>query len=229
MQQPTLDHVAIRVADRAATSAELTRLLDWRVIETTDRFTLLGAHGDHGKLTLLDAAAGDRPVPGRLVSIVLADSAGGGTRPPIALADGLVAGFVPLDELGAGWRATPRHAVVGVSLRATDPPIAAARLEAEHGMRVASMGAELAVLDVDHGAASGRITLSRERWDHDAPSMLDHVGIRVPDAEEWRRRAERAEVEVVKWVDAPHSRAVFVAGPEQLLLEFVELTRPLEQ
>lgn len=224
-----LDHVAIRVADRAATSAELIRLLEWHVIEATDRFTLLGAHGDHGKLTLLDAAAGDRPMPGRLVSIVLADSAGAGTRPPIALAEGLVATFTPLGGLGRAWKATPRHAVVGVSLRATDPPIAAARLEAEHGMRVESMSPELAVLDVDHGASSGRITLSRERWDHEVSSMLDHVGIRVPDAEEWRRRAERAEVEVVKWVEAPHSRAVFVAGPDHLLLEFVELTRSLEQ
>jgi hypothetical protein len=86
------------------------------------------------------------------------------------------------------------------------------------------------VLDVGDASPEGRITLSRESWREDAaPSMLDHIGIRVPDAASWRERAEERELEVVKWVDAPHSRAVFVAGPDHLLLEYVELTAPLEE
>ena len=51
----TLDHVALWVADRrrmadaAATGSAL------RVIEETERFTLLGADARRGKLTLFDA------------------------------------------------------------------------------------------------------------------------------------------------------------------------------
>lgn len=228
MQTPMLDHVAIRVLDREATTAQLLRRLDWRVIEQTERFTLLGADPDAGKLTLLDAEGPERPEPVRLVSVVLAEASGEGVA-PLALECGLVATFVEPAELGPGYEHAPRHALVGVSLRAPDPPIAAARLEAEHGMRVDAVGREHAVVDVGHEPGSGRITLSRERWEAASSPLLDHVGVRVADARAWRARAERTDVPVVRWVEAPHSQAVFVTGPDDLLLEFVELTRPLEQ
>jgi catechol 2,3-dioxygenase-like lactoylglutathione lyase family enzyme len=223
-----LDHVAIHVADRDATADELVAQFDWHVIERTERFTLLGADAAHGKLTLLDAEDDRAPQPNRILSIVLAES-GNGTPPPVELRDGLVVTFVATDELGAEWAELPRHALVGVSLRATDPPIAAAEFESYHGMHVGSMTSEFAVLRVGEDSTDGRITLSRERWSDDtAPSMLDHIGIRIDDAEAWRAKAEAAQVDVVKWVEAPHSKAVFVAGPDGLLIEYVELTAPLE-
>jgi catechol 2,3-dioxygenase-like lactoylglutathione lyase family enzyme len=80
------------------------------------------------------------------------------------------------------------------------------------------------------GPVDGRIMLARERVPKDgSPSMLDHIGILVDDAEQWRERAEAEGTEIVKWIEAEHSKAVFVQGPDDLLIEFVELTSPLEQ
>lgn len=226
-QRSRLDHVAIHVGDRGAFVDTLLDLLDVRVLEQTERFTLIGAHPDHGKLTLLDADDHRAPVPNRIVSIMLAESAGTAAAPPVTLTGGLVLTFASVDDLGADWADTPRHAVVGVTLRAQDPPIAGARLEAEHRMRLGMVGPDHAVLDVGATPSCGRITLSREAWATDGPSMLDHVGIRVEDAGAWRAAAESSGIEVMRWVEAPHSRAVFVSGPEDLLLEFVELTAPI--
>lgn len=226
-QQPRLDHVAIHVADRAAFVGALVDQLDVRVLEQTDRFTLVGAHAEHGKLTLLDAADDRPPTPSRIVSIMLAESAGTAAAPPVTLDGGLVLTFASVADLGPDWAGTPRHAVVGVTLRAQDPPLAGARLEAEHHMRLGMVGPDHAVLDVGERPSFGRITLSRESWSADEPSMLDHVGIRVEDAEAWRAAAESSGLDVTRWVEAAHSRAVFVSGPEQLLLEFVELTAPI--
>ena len=230
-QLPRLDHVAIHVADRDAFAATLIDCFDMHVIERTDRFTLVGADAQHGKLTLLDKVDGDGPDPeaNRIVALVLAEVAGSTTQPPITLDGGLVVTFAGIDDLGPDWVGTPRHALVGVTLRTIDPPLAAAALEADHGMHVGAVGRDHAVLEVGGASPEGRITLSRESWREDtAPSMLDHIGIRVLDAEDWRTRAEQADMDVVKWVDAPHSRAVFVTGPDSLLLEYVELTAPLE-
>lgn len=221
--EPTLDHVAIRVADRAAMREALLRALDWVVVEETERFTLLGADADHGKLTLLDAPAGTHPQPGRLSSLVLAAPDGTVVTEPLQLPEGLAVTFAPV--AGAAWEGTPRHALIGVSLRAADPPIVAARLEVEHGMTIEVVQSNLAVLRVDGNASSGTITVSRERWNVAAEPMLDHVGIRIDDAARSRDDAEHAGLVVDRWVEAPHSRAVFIVGPEQLLLEYVELTR----
>lgn len=226
-QHPRLDHVAIRVADRAAFADCLTDQLDVRVLEQSDRFTLVGAHADHGKLTLLDAEDERAPTPNRIVSIMLAESAGTAAAPPLTLDGGLVLTFASIDDLGPDWADTPRHAVVGVTLRAQDPPIAGARLEAEHHMRLGMVGPDHAVLDVGERPSFGRITLSRESWTSDQPSMLDHVGIRIEDADAWRAAAESNGIEVARWVEGAHSRAVFVSGPEQLLLEFMQLTAPV--
>lgn len=229
-----LDHVAIRVADRDATAAALVDALDVHVIERTERFTLVGPDFAHGKITLLDAEPGGEAVADRIVSLVLAERPGRGSTPPLVFDGGLVVTFQSVDELGAEGSDVPRHSLVGVTLRSDDPPIAAAHLEAEHGMRVESVSPEVAVLSTHGPVANGRITLVRERM-RDAvptasgavPATLDHVGIRVEDAAAWRTHAEELDAEIVRWVDAPHSRAVFVAGPEELLVEFVEHTAPI--
>jgi catechol 2,3-dioxygenase-like lactoylglutathione lyase family enzyme len=52
----SLDHVALWVADRPRTAAAAVALVGLRVIEETDRFTLLGGtDARRGKLTLFDA------------------------------------------------------------------------------------------------------------------------------------------------------------------------------
>ena len=224
-----LDHVAIHVRDRDAFAQSLTSQLDVHVIERTDHFTLVGAHADHGKLTLLDAVDDRDPTPNRIVSLVLAESPGTAGSPPLVLQGGLVLTFANIDDLGSAWADTPRHALVAVAVRADDPQAAAAQLQAGHELRIGTVGHDHAVLDVGEEDGHGRITLTREHWgDDDRPSMLDHVGIRVTDAQARREQFEQAGATIEKWVDAEHSRAVFVAGPEGLLIEYVELTAPLE-
>ncbi len=224
-----LDHVAIHVRDRDAFTRELTSRLDVHVIEQTDRFTLVGAHADYGKLTLLDAVDDRDPTPNRIVSLVLAEASGSAGSPPEVMPGGLVLTFAKVDDLGADWAHTPHHALVAVAVRAEDPPAAAAQLEAGHDVRVGAVGHDHAVLEVGEENGNGRITLTRETWsDDDRPSMLDHVGIRVADAQAWRDHFERTDAVIDRWVEAAHSKAVFVEGPEGLLVEYVELTAPLE-
>ena len=55
MNPQTLDHVALWVADRRRMAEAAVERLGVRVIEQTDRFTLLGADARRGKLTLFDA------------------------------------------------------------------------------------------------------------------------------------------------------------------------------
>lgn len=224
-----LDHVAIHVPDRDAFAAQLVARLDVHVIEKTDRFTLIGAHPDHGKLTLLDAVDGVDPSPTRIVSLVLAEASETSGSAPEVMPGGLVLTFANVDDLGPEWSDTPHHALVAVALRAEDPPLVAASLEQQFGMHVGMVGPDHAVLEVGDRDGSGRLTFARESWSGDGrPSMLDHVGVRVPDALAQREAFTRAGVEVARWVDAEHSRAVFVEGPEGLLVEYVELTAPLE-
>src|SRR5215211_448460 len=63
MKPRTLDHVALWVADRERMAATAVERLGVRVIERTDRFTLLGADARRGKLTLFDAEGPREPGP----------------------------------------------------------------------------------------------------------------------------------------------------------------------
>lgn len=226
---PKLDHVAIHVFDRASFAAELVERLDVHVIEQTDRFTLLGANAEDGKITLLDPVDDREPTANRIVSLVLAEAPGADAPPPLVMTGGLVLTFVSIDRLGPEWQGTARHALVGVTIRASDPVEAARQLDDAHALHATSTSAELAVIEVGSTRAGGRLTLSREEWEHDdRPSMLDHVGVRVVDAAQVRTLHEASGREIARWVDAEHSRAVFIDGPESLLIEYVELTAPLE-
>jgi catechol 2,3-dioxygenase-like lactoylglutathione lyase family enzyme len=61
MRPKTLDHVALWVAGRDAIADTLTTRTGVRVIERTDRFTLLGADARRGKVTLFDAEGPREP------------------------------------------------------------------------------------------------------------------------------------------------------------------------
>ena len=65
-------------------------------------------------------------------------------------------------------------------------------------------------------SSSGRATPATER------PLLNHLGVLVESADDGRRRAEAAGVEVADVVDAPNTYAVFVWGPERVKLEYVE-------
>ena len=87
MKPLTLDHVALWVADRERMAATAVAQLGLRVIELTDRFTLLGADARRGKLTLFDAE-GPRE-RGALGRIGLRVSALDGRDPVVDLGEGL--------------------------------------------------------------------------------------------------------------------------------------------
>ena len=65
-----------------------------------------------------------------------------------------------------------------------------------------------------------------ELWPGDpgAPErpLLNHLGVLVASADDWRARAEEAGAEIADIVDAPNTYAVFVWGPERVKLEYVE-------
>ncbi len=64
-----LDHIALYMADRATAADFLTSHLGFHVVDHTDRYTLVGAGGRVGKLTLFDAPGDLTPSPGPIERI----------------------------------------------------------------------------------------------------------------------------------------------------------------
>ena len=63
MKVQRLDHVALYMSNRSAAAEFLTSYLGFHVIDHTNRYTLVGAGGRLGKLTLFDAPEGTTPSP----------------------------------------------------------------------------------------------------------------------------------------------------------------------
>src|SRR3712207_3351429 len=64
-----LDHIALYMSDRDAAADFLTSYIGFHVVDHTDRYTLVGAGGRIGKLTLFDASEGTTPSPGPIERI----------------------------------------------------------------------------------------------------------------------------------------------------------------
>ncbi len=175
-----------------------------RVIERTDRFTLLGADARRGKLTLFDAE-GPRE-RGALARIGLRVSSLDGRDAVVDLGEGLE---VVLVEGETDSELDLDH----VALFSADPAAAAAAWRelgfapAEDG-RLEVGGAFLELLPGDPGTP--------ER------PLLNHLGVLVESVEEHRAHAEELGVEVADFVDAPNTLALFVWGPDRVKLEYIE-------
>ena len=204
MRPSTLDHVALWVADRETIAARITAALDLRVIERTDRFTLLGADARRGKLTLFDAE-GPRER---------------GALKRIGLRVGSLAGLDERLDLGEGLELVLVEAETDsdydldhVALVSRDPAAAARAWEA-YGFtpaganRVEVGGAYLEIHEGDPGAP--------ER------PLLNHIGVLVESVEEHVADAEELGIEIDDVVDAPNTLALFVWGPDRVKLEYVE-------
>jgi catechol 2,3-dioxygenase-like lactoylglutathione lyase family enzyme len=63
-----------------------------------------------------------------------------------------------------------------------------------------------------------------ERGDGGAPErpLLNHLALLVDSAEDVKREAEERGLEIAKVVDAANTIAVFVDGPDQIQVEYVE-------
>ena len=204
MKPLTLDHVALWVADRERMAETAVARLGLRVIEQTDRFTLLGADARRGKLTLFDAE-GPRE-RGALGRIGLRVSALDGRDPVIDLGEGLE---IVLVEAETDSELDLDH----VALVARDPA-AAARGWEQLGFAPTGDGR----LEV------GGAFLELVKGDPGEPErpLLNHIGVLVDSVDEHQTEAEDLGVEIEELVDAPNTVALFVWGPDRVKLEYVE-------
>lgn len=204
MRPLTLDHVALWVADRERMVATAVERLGVRVIEQTDRFTLLGADARRGKLTLFDA---DGPRErGALARIGLRVSSLDGRDTTVDLGEGLE---LVLVEAETDSELDLDH----VALFSADPEAAASGweelgFERTEGGALELGGAHLVLLPGDPG-------------DPERP-LLNHIGVLVDSVAEHQASAEELGVEIADLVDAPNTLALFVWGPDRVKLEYVE-------
>jgi catechol 2,3-dioxygenase-like lactoylglutathione lyase family enzyme len=219
----TLDHVALWVAHRDATSAILTEQLGMHVIERTDTFTLVGADARRGKLTLFDAE-GPRHA-GSLVHVAL--------RVPL-LDAALEKVDVPVlkSRLGEAHMELPEGLQIvlvegetpvavdldHVAIACTDPE-ACAEAWVQLGFNRAEPGTSGAVR-VEVGGAF--LELRHGQSETTDRPLLNHLAVLVDSAEEWRQTAEDGGYEIADVKDAANTYAVFVWGPERVKLEYVE-------
>ena len=184
--------------------AEAAGRIGLRVIEQTDRFTLLGADARRGKLTLFDAE-GPRE-RGALDRIGLRVSSLDGREAVVDLGEGVE---LVLVEAETDSELDLDH----VALVSADPAAAAARWQA--------LGFEPAG---DGRVEVGGAWLELRPGDPGQPErpLLNHIGVLVDSVEEHQAEAEELGVEIDEVVDAPNTLALFVWGPDRVKLEYVE-------
>jgi catechol 2,3-dioxygenase-like lactoylglutathione lyase family enzyme len=197
-----LDHVALWVSRRDSLAARLVGL-GLREIEQTDRFTLLGGDARRGKVTLFDAE-GPREA-GVLRRIGLRVPGGDGAESD--LGEGLVLRLLPGEQIDLDH----------VALRVPDPH-ASARRWLDYGLRPAPSAN--GTPRVELGGAF--VELERGDGPRSELPLLNHLGALVASAEQQRAEAEERGIEVVNVVDAANTLAVFVRGPDDVTLEYIE-------
>jgi hypothetical protein len=175
-----------------------------RVIEQTDRFTLLGADARRGKLTLFDAE-GPR-ARGALARIGLRVSSLDGRDSTVDLGEGVE---IVLVESDTDSDLDLDH----VALVSADPAGAAGQWQAL-GFEPAGDGR------LEVGGAYLEL-LAGEPGNPERP-LLNHIGVLVDSVEAHRADAEDLGVEIDELVDAPNTIALFVWGPDRVKLEYIE-------
>ena len=204
MNPRTLDHVALWVADRHRMAEVAVDRLGVRVIEQTDRFTLLGADARRGKLTLFDAE-GPRE-RGPLARVGLRVSSLDGRDATVDLGEGLEIVLV-------GAETDSELDLDHVALVSANPAEAVERWQAL-GFAPAGEGR------VEVGGAYLEL-LAGEPGSPERP-LLNHIGVLVDSVEEHRADAEDLGIEIDDLVDAPNTIALFVWGPDRVKLEYIE-------
>ena len=222
MKPKTLDHVALWVADRDRISDFATRYLGMHVIDSTEKFTLVGADARRGKLTLF-AAEGPRE-RGALKHIALrvrdltsvspelrerAEESDGGLF--VDVAEGLRVGIV---EASTDLDYDLDH----VALYASEPGRTAHEYEAL-GFAPGE-GGPSGCPRVEVGGA----WVEFQRGDPGDPErpLLNHLAVLVDSAEEHIAAANELGIEIADVVDAANTYAVFLWGPERVKVEYVE-------
>lgn len=209
MNPTKLDHVAFWLADRDAIADFAAAELGMHVIERTDAFTLVGADARRGKLTLF-AAEGPRE-RGALKHVALRVARLEDGERWFDLAEGVRIGVVEgetdldydLDHV-ALFSAHPEAAVAAYVTLGFDPaPVGPSGFP-----RVEVGGAWVEF----HPGEPG----NPER------PLLNHIAVLVDSADEHIAAANDLGVEIDNVVDAPNTYAVFLRGPENVRIEYVE-------
>ena len=209
MNPTKLDHVAYWVADRDAIADFAAAELGMHVIERTDAFTLVGADARRGKLTLF-AAEGPR-VRGALKHVALRVAHLEDGERWFDLAEGVRIGVVEgqtdldydLDHV-ALFSAHPEAAVAAyVTLGFNPAPVGPSGFP-----RVEVGGAWVEF----HPGEPG----NPER------PLLNHIAVLVDSADKHIAEAGDLGVEIDNVVDAANTYAVFLRGPENVRIEYVE-------
>jgi catechol 2,3-dioxygenase-like lactoylglutathione lyase family enzyme len=222
MKPKTLDHVALWVADRDRISDFSTRYLGMHVIDSTDKFTLVGADARRGKLTLF-AAEGPRD-RGPLKHIALRVRDLGSVPEPLAeqaeeCPDGLYVDVAEGLRIGIVEAETDLdYDLDHVALYTASPDETAAGYE-RLGFRSVEPGASEAPR-VEVGGAF--VEFHRGEAGEPERPLLNHLAVLVDSAEEHLAAANELGIEVADVVDAPNTYAVFVWGPDRVRIEYVE-------
>jgi catechol 2,3-dioxygenase-like lactoylglutathione lyase family enzyme len=223
MKVDRLDHIALYMSDRGAAANFLTSHLGFHVVDHTDRYTLVGAGGKVGKLTLFDAPEGTAPSPGAIgrISIRVATPESAAARLPGGTAvESSGGGYLfngpeglPL-ALVSGEGNYSDYDLEGVVLHSSDAE-GSARAFVRMGF---APGEDATTVK----AGDYRLHLVPSASGEAAQGMLYHLGCLVDSAEDHRREAEEQGLEIQDFVEGPNTVAVFVRGPEGVSVEYVE-------
>ena len=218
MKVDRLDHVALRVSDREALARFLTAHLGLRVIEETERFTLVGADAKLGKLTLFDAEERRATGPLELVSLSVAS-------PDEACR--LLPRDLPVERDGDAVRFEGPDGlpIELVERRDAGPPdLDRLVLRAHHPLSVTNELRHLGFDTRDHRVYAGETAIELVGGDPGDPqrSLLDHLGLLVESADDHIAEAEERGLEIDDIVETTNTRSLFIFGPERLRLEYVE-------
>jgi len=221
----TLDHVAYWLEDRDAVADFAVRYLGMHVIERTDAFTLVGADARRGKLTLFAAEGPRERGPLEHVALRVRDLGAVLGALPAGVAierrregeayfevdQGVVVGLVETDD-GEDWD------LDHVALRSADPAATAAAYEP------LGFGPALAGLSGCPRVEVGGAWVEFQPGAPTSPErpLLNHLAVLVDSADEHLAAAQDLGVEIDNVVDAPNTLAVFVRGPEDVRIEYVE-------
>jgi catechol 2,3-dioxygenase-like lactoylglutathione lyase family enzyme len=202
-----LDHVALWVSDPEEAARVLLSRLPFRILEEGDDFLLLGRSPDLGKLTLFEA-----PGPrerGSLLRVGIGIPCAT-ERTTIEFDDDLSIELVPSDPAG---EVDLDH----VALQVPDPGasirdwmrLGFERDEIAGTVQRARLGG--AYVELQHGSPQ-----ATER------PVLNHLGVLVSSIEHVRRSVAGHDLSVTREVEAEHSYAVFVRGPDDVEVEYIE-------
>ena len=207
MEPNTLDHVAFWVTERDAITDVVTRDLGMHVIDRQDNFTLVGSDARRGKLTLFDAEGPrDR---GAFKHVALRVNSLEG-RDRLELPNGIE---VHLVEAPTEVDYDLDH----VALYTADPEVTA-EAYLDYGFSPAQP--KDGVPRVEVGGA--HVEFHQGDPGQTERPLLNHLAVLVDSADDHKRDAEDAGIEVESVVDAANTFAVFLWGPDRVRIEYVE-------